>query len=162
MSSDRLLGGPDSDMRHGGDRGGSGMGGGSAGGGGFSYPPFGSFSSLGGGGGLPGLPTSDAQLNTTPMVSWTFAGFADGTVAVFDERVPNYPLTGGGGPSLPAGGGVGIGSHHHHRVPSTVPAGRVHCSRDHSAWVVSAHLRADGVPEVIIIILFLGLHGARI
>ena len=130
-------------MRHGGDRGG---GGGSSTSGGFSYPPFGSFSSLGGvgSGGLPGLPTFDAQLNTTPLVSWTFAGFADGTVAVFDERVPNYPLAGGGS-SLPAGG---LGSHHHHRVASTVPAGRVHCSRDHSAWVVSAHLRADGVPEV--------------
>ena len=140
MSSDRLLGGPDNDLRHGRDRGGSG--GGSAGGGGFSYPPFGSFASLGGG--HTGQPSFDAQLNTTPMVSWTFAGFADGTVAVFDERVPNYPLTGGG----TGGGAGGVGSHHHHRGASTVPAGRVHCSRDHSAWVVSAHLRADGVPEV--------------
>ena len=35
------------------------------------------------------------------------------------------------------------------RVPSTAAyGGRVHCSRDHSAWVVSAHLRSNGVPEV--------------
>lgn len=55
------------------------------------------------------------------LVSWTFAGSADGTVSVFDERVPS----------------------------TAVHGGRVHCSRDHSAWIVSAHLRADGVPEVI-------------
>jgi regulatory associated protein of mTOR len=42
-------------------------------------------------------------------------------VAVFDERIPS----------------------------SAVHGGRAHCSRDHSAWVVSAHLRTDGVPEVI-------------
>lgn len=55
------------------------------------------------------------------LVSWTFAGSADGTVSVFDERVPS----------------------------TAVHGGRVHCSRDHSAWIVSAHLRADGVPQVI-------------
>lgn len=55
------------------------------------------------------------------LVSWTFAGSADGTVSVYDERAS----------------------------ASAVHGGRVHCSRDHSAWIVSAHLRADGVPEVI-------------
>jgi WD40 repeat protein len=59
--------------------------------------------------------------NSPPLVSWTFTGSADGTVSVFDERVPS----------------------------SAAHGGRVHCSRDHSAWIVSAHLRADGVPEVI-------------
>ena len=60
----------------------------------------------------------DGSMN---LVSWTFAGSADGTVSVFDERVPSTAAHGG----------------------------RVHCSRDHTAWIVSAHLRADGVPEVI-------------
>lgn len=60
----------------------------------------------------------DSALN---MVSWTFAGSADGTVSVFDERVSSTSAHGG----------------------------RVHCSRDHTSWIVSAHLRADGVPEVI-------------
>ena len=54
------------------------------------------------------------------LVSWTFAGFADGSVAVFDERIPSTAALGG----------------------------RVHCAREHGAWVVSAHLRSDGIPEV--------------
>ena len=48
-------------------------------------------------------------------LSWTFAGFADGAVGLFDERTPS---------------------------------GQVFSTRDNSAWIVSAHLRAD-VPEVI-------------
>jgi regulator-associated protein of mTOR len=44
-------------------------------------------------------------------LSWTFAGFADGSVAVFDERIAG--------------------------------SGRVATAREHSAWIVAAHLRPD-------------------
>lgn len=50
-------------------------------------------------------------------LAWAFAGFADGSVGVYDERVASA-------------------------------GGRVHFSRDHSAWIVSAHMRADA-QEVI-------------
>jgi len=50
-------------------------------------------------------------------VTWSFAGFADGSIGIFDERVNTL-------------------------------GGRVHLTRDHSAWIVSAHLRPD-IPEVI-------------
>jgi WD40 repeat protein len=50
-------------------------------------------------------------------ISWTFAGFADGTLGVFDPRVSSN-------------------------------GGRVHISREHDAWIVSAYIRSD-VPEVI-------------
>jgi regulatory associated protein of mTOR len=49
--------------------------------------------------------------------TFTFAGFADGSVAMFDDRVSSH-------------------------------GGRVNYSKEHKAWVVSTHLRAD-VPEVI-------------
>jgi regulatory associated protein of mTOR len=45
-------------------------------------------------------------------LSWTFAGFADGSIGVYDERVRSH-------------------------------GGRVHHGRDHSSWIVSAHMRAD-------------------
>lgn len=50
-------------------------------------------------------------------LTWTFAGFADGSIGVFDERVP-------------------------------VQGGRVHLSKEHESWIVSAHLRSD-IPELI-------------
>lgn len=53
---------------------------------------------------------------STPL-TWSFAGFADGSIGIFDERVNTL-------------------------------GGRVHLTRDHSAWIVSAHLRPD-IPEVI-------------
>jgi len=66
------------------------------------------------------LPTprehSDNLSNAQPY-SWSFAGFADGSVAMFDDRVSSH-------------------------------GGRVHHSKEHKNWIVSAHLRAD-VPEVI-------------
>lgn len=53
------------------------------------------------------------------LLSWTFAGFADGSIGIFDERV----------------GSIGGQVH------------QVRDSKDGS-WIISAHLRAD-VPEVI-------------
>eukprot|EP01038_Epipyxis_sp_PR26KG_P006077 gene6077-8370_t len=57
-----------------------------------------------------------SDLENNPL-SWTFAGFADGSIGVFDER--------------------------HH-----INGGKVHSTRDHNSWIISAHLRAD-LPEVI-------------
>jgi regulator-associated protein of mTOR len=59
---------------------------------------------------------NDLQYQNNPY-SWSFVGFADGSVAMFDDRVATH-------------------------------GGRVNYSKDHKAWVVSCHLRAD-VPEVI-------------
>ena len=50
-------------------------------------------------------------------LTWTFAGFADGSIGVFDERVP-------------------------------ARGGRVHMSREHETWILSAMIRND-VPELI-------------
>uniref|UniRef100_A0A7S3GZW4 Uncharacterized protein n=1 Tax=Spumella elongata TaxID=89044 RepID=A0A7S3GZW4_9STRA len=50
-------------------------------------------------------------------LAWIFAGFADGSIGVYDERVQSN-------------------------------GGRVHYARDHSTWIVSAHMRADA-QEVI-------------
>jgi regulator-associated protein of mTOR len=55
--------------------------------------------------------------NVDVPLAWTFAGFADGSIGVYDERVSSS-------------------------------GGRVHFARDHSAWIVSAHMRADA-QEVI-------------
>jgi len=77
----------------GGNAGPGGSGGGGGGGGGgpdYSYPNFGAYSPAPPGAGF-GLGPAVAAANTTPLASWTFAGFADGTVAVFDERVPAFP-----------------------------------------------------------------------
>jgi hypothetical protein len=49
--------------------------------------------------------------------AWSFAGFADGSIGVFDQRVSAY-------------------------------GGKVLSAKEHSSWIVSAHLRAD-IPEVI-------------
>lgn len=57
------------------------------------------------------------ESNDSVPLTWTFAGFADGSIGVFDERVP-------------------------------VQGGRVHLSKEHESWIVSAHLRSD-VPELI-------------
>lgn len=62
-----------------------------------------------------GSTSGPVSADTVPL-TWTFAGFADGSVGVFDERLPG--------------------------------AGRVTVAREHSAWIVSAHLRHD-VPEAI-------------
>eukprot|EP01034_Spumella_vulgaris_P024559 gene24559-30919_t len=64
-----------------------------------------------------GRPSADTKGDDSAHMSWIFAGFADGSIGAFDERV----YTNGG---------------------------KVHQARDHSAWIISAHLRAD-VPEVI-------------
>jgi len=68
------------------------------------------------GGAAPGpmsYPSGDSTgASGSGSQSWTFAGFADGSIAVFDERVQSN-------------------------------GGRVHQARDHSAWVVSAHMRPD-------------------
>jgi len=63
----------------------------------------------------PGYFAGSASTNFSP--SWTFGGFADGSIAVFDERVQSN-------------------------------GGRVHQSREHSAWVASAHMRSNHL-EVI-------------
>lgn len=62
-------------------------------------------------------PGSFRQPGALTPVTWSFAGFADGSIGIFDERVNTL-------------------------------GGRVHLTRDHSAWIVSAHLRPD-IPEVI-------------
>jgi hypothetical protein len=48
--------------------------------------------------------------------AWSFAGFADGSIGIFDQRVSAF-------------------------------GGKVHSAKEHSSWVVSAHLRSD-IPEV--------------
>lgn len=81
--------------------------------------PAGSNSSNGGNNGLnngsSGGIAGPVSAETVPL-TWTFAGFADGSVGIFDERLPG--------------------------------SGRVAVAREHSTWIVSAHLRHD-VPEAI-------------
>jgi regulator-associated protein of mTOR len=57
---------------------------------------------------------SELMTGSNPDIplAWTFAGFADGSIGVYDERVASS-------------------------------GGRVHHARDHSSWIVSAHMRAD-------------------
>ena len=61
------------------------------------------------------LASGEVQVET-PVFSWTFAGFADGSIGIFDQRVQSF-------------------------------GGKVHSAKEHSSWIVSAHLRCD-IPEV--------------
>jgi WD40 repeat protein len=78
---------------------------------------FSNSSPVGGISSNPVSPGSCRQPGALTPVTWSFAGFADGSIGIFDERVNTL-------------------------------GGRVHLTRDHSAWIVSAHLRPD-IPEVI-------------
>jgi len=65
------------------------------------------------GGGIEGL----RQKPLESSFAWSFAGFADGSIGIFDQRVSSY-------------------------------GGKVLSAKEHSSWIVSAHLRAD-IPEII-------------
>jgi WD40 repeat protein len=60
---------------------------------------------------------NDNNSSSSTKLLWAFAGFGDGSIGVFDQRVSEN-------------------------------GGRVHFSRDHSSWVISAHIR-DNANEVI-------------